>query len=97
MPQPIEVYCPHCESTLKLKNRAVEGRIVPCPRCRKKFRIEIPAQATYDEYEYDAYEEEADAYEEYEAPRRSNRASSSRAGRGRRGGGKSRSKKTSSV
>lgn len=96
MPQPIEVYCHHCESTLKLKNRAAEGRIVPCPRCRKKFRIEIPAQATYDEYEYDAYEEEVDAYEEYEAPRRSNRASSSRAGGGRRGG-KSRSKKKSSV
>ncbi|MBQ18921.1 MAG: hypothetical protein CMJ65_17575 [Planctomycetaceae bacterium] len=38
---PIEVHCPECQATLKLKSRAAEGRKVPCPKCGQPFVIEI--------------------------------------------------------
>ncbi len=38
---PIEVHCPECQATLKLKSRAAEGRTVPCPKCGQPFVIEI--------------------------------------------------------
>ena len=43
MPAPIEVHCPECQATLKLKNRDAEGRKVPCPKCKQPFVIELPA------------------------------------------------------
>ncbi|HAB10915.1 MAG TPA: hypothetical protein DCE47_04410, partial [Planctomycetaceae bacterium] len=42
MPAPIEVHCPECQATLKLKNRDAEGRKVPCPKCKTPFVITIP-------------------------------------------------------
>ena len=42
MPAPIEVHCPECQATLKLKNRDAEGRKVPCPKCITPFVIMIP-------------------------------------------------------
>ena len=38
MPAPIEVHCPECQATLKLKNRDAEGRKVPCPKCKHALR-----------------------------------------------------------
>ncbi|MEE3286388.1 MAG: hypothetical protein VX311_17540, partial [Planctomycetota bacterium] len=43
MPAPIEVHCPECQATLKLKNRDAVGRKVPCPKCKQPFVIELPA------------------------------------------------------
>ena len=42
MPAPIEVHCPECQATLKLKNRDAAGRKVPCPKCKQPFVITIP-------------------------------------------------------
>jgi uncharacterized protein (TIGR03067 family)/prepilin-type processing-associated H-X9-DG protein len=43
MSAPIEVHCPECQATLKLKNTDAVGRRVPCPKCRQPFVIELPA------------------------------------------------------
>jgi len=48
MPAPIEVHCPECQATLKLKNRDAVGRRVPCPKCKQPFVIELPEE---DEFE----------------------------------------------
>ena len=71
---PIEISCPHCESTLRIKSRDSEGRVVPCRHCGERFRIEIPVDSD-DAFYDDEWSDEADD-EVYEAPRR--RKSSSR-------------------
>ena len=43
MSAPIEVHCPECQATLKLKNTDAVGRRVPCPKCSQPFVIELPA------------------------------------------------------
>ncbi|MFP6703870.1 MAG: hypothetical protein VB861_19130, partial [Planctomycetaceae bacterium] len=43
MSAPIEVRCPECQATLKLKNTNAVGRRVPCPKCSQPFVIELPA------------------------------------------------------
>jgi uncharacterized protein (TIGR03067 family) len=43
MSAPIEVRCPECQATLKLKNTDAVGRRVPCPKCSQPFVIELPA------------------------------------------------------
>ncbi len=42
MPAPIEVNCPKCRASLKLKNQAHVGRRVPCPKCGVPFHIALP-------------------------------------------------------
>lgn len=91
MPERIEIFCDHCDASLKLKNRNSVGRLVPCPKCGERFRVEIPAEDNYaDEWEseHNAYETDYsfDDYEDGQSKSRRRSASSSRsAGRsGRR-------------
>ena len=42
MPSPIEIQCPNCSKTLKLKNDSAVGKKVPCPKRKKPFVIELP-------------------------------------------------------
>lgn len=55
MPSPIEIQCPNCSKTLKLKNDSAVGKKVPCPKCKKPFVIELP-QADDDEFVEDDME-----------------------------------------
>lgn len=68
MPSPLTVYCPSCDAALKLKNREYIGKRVACPKCRKPFVVEDPAEAENDFSaldEFDSYEDD-DADEEFE-------------------------------
>ncbi|RMF88212.1 MAG: hypothetical protein D6741_19515, partial [Planctomycetota bacterium] len=42
MAETVSIQCPHCDSTLKLRNRSAEGKRVKCPRCAKPFVVRIP-------------------------------------------------------
>jgi predicted Zn finger-like uncharacterized protein len=37
MPALVEIQCPHCQATLKLKSRAPLGKKVQCPKCSQPF------------------------------------------------------------
>jgi predicted Zn finger-like uncharacterized protein len=37
MPAPVEIQCPHCAATLKLKSRDPLGKKVKCPKCAEPF------------------------------------------------------------
>jgi uncharacterized protein (TIGR03067 family)/prepilin-type processing-associated H-X9-DG protein len=64
MSAPIEVHCPECQATLKLKNTDAVGRRVPCPKCSQPFVIELPADdglEVLDEFEdLDGFDEFGD-------------------------------------
>ena len=63
MPAPIEVHCPECQATLKLKNRDAVGRRVPCPKCSQPFVIELPEE---DEFEVLEDFSEVDEFGEFD-------------------------------
>ncbi|MES2793252.1 MAG: zinc-ribbon domain-containing protein [Planctomycetota bacterium] len=51
MPDPLKVECPHCNGSLKLKDRSFDGKKVRCPKCREIFKIQLPAETEADELE----------------------------------------------
>ena len=53
MPDPLKVECPHCNGTLKLKDRSADGKKVRCPKCQEVFKVQLPAIAELDELEDD--------------------------------------------
>ncbi len=70
MPAPIEVHCPECQATLKLKNRDAAGRKVPCPKCKQPFVITIPDEdEVLDDFDdFDEFDEGDDFGDLDEAP-----------------------------
>lgn len=44
MPDPLKVECPHCNGSLKLKDRSADGRKVRCPKCQEIFKVQLPAE-----------------------------------------------------
>lgn len=59
----VSVCCPHCDSSLKLKQRESLGRKVRCPRCSTPFVAEEEA-ADEEFYLEDDYGEDADPYDD---------------------------------
>src|SRR5579864_4206200 len=41
MPAPVVVACPHCKTSLKLKDRNKLGQRITCPKCKKAFKAEL--------------------------------------------------------
>ena len=74
MPAPIEVHCPECQATLKLKNRDAVGRKVPCPKCKQPFVIALPAEdelEVIDDFDdFDEFDDfgESDDFGDFEEP-----------------------------
>ena len=66
MPAPIEVHCPECQATLKLKNRDAVGRKVPCPKCSQPFVIELPQEEELEVLEDFSEFDEFDEFDEGE-------------------------------
>lgn len=58
----INVACTHCGAQLKLKDQSKVGRKVACPKCRKPFVIEAPAEdSEFDFPDLGDFEEDLDA------------------------------------
>jgi len=60
MAELIQVSCPHCDSSLKLKNRDKLGKRVPCPKCKKPFVLKEDSEDildALDEFDDDDYGE----------------------------------------
>src|SRR5579871_2352051 len=55
MELPVSIQCPHCDGKLKIKDEALIGRSVKCPKCGEKFTAEVPAEP---EVEMDDWEQE---------------------------------------
>jgi hypothetical protein len=77
MPSPLTVQCPSCDASLKLKSREYVGKRVACPKCRKPFVVEEPADE-YDDFsaldDFDSFEDHRDDdldEDEYDRPARS--------------------------
>jgi predicted Zn finger-like uncharacterized protein len=50
MAQSIRLECPHCSTKLNVKNPAVVGKKVRCPKCAEPFVAEVPPPAGEDEF-----------------------------------------------
>ncbi len=44
MADQLKVECPHCNGTLKLKDRSADGKKVRCPKCQEVFKVQLPAE-----------------------------------------------------
>jgi len=71
MSEPVWIECPHCDSRLKLKNRNIVGKKVPCPKCKEPFRIEVPPES---EAELEAFEDDFESFDHDDADEYSNEA-----------------------
>lgn len=60
MSETVWIACPHCGGRLKLKNRNVVGKKVPCPKCSVPFRIEVPPES---EAELEVFEDDFESFD----------------------------------
>ena len=61
MSSAISIQCPHCQATLKLKNRKAVGKKVPCPKCKQPFVVKpLPEAEDEDDFlgDVDSFDED---------------------------------------
>jgi predicted Zn finger-like uncharacterized protein len=63
----LSIQCPHCQATLKLKNRKAIGKKVPCPKCKQPFVVKpLPEPDAEDDFlgDVDSFDDDYGAPEE---------------------------------
>lgn len=69
-----KIICAHCNASLKSPAGVPEGTVIPCPKCKKKFKVEAPEE---DEVEdADASDEEEETPKKKPAAKQENAFSS---------------------
>ncbi|MDB5385557.1 MAG: hypothetical protein JWM11_1203, partial [Planctomycetaceae bacterium] len=94
MTEPATIICPHCDSSLKLKDRGKLGQKITCPKCKKPFKAEERIDAEEEFGSLDEMDSEAADEEESGSARRN--AGRQSGGDKKKGKGKGKSRRKSS-